>query len=261
MKCYCAITAASRVGPTGRGNTNPLGVALDAVASPRPEARPVHSTIVVGSAGSTRNIFFELTGPTGADEHAPPEDVIRSGAVLFVDHYGVAGNLRAVEIARMAGRQVVADFERDEFPRFGELLAAVDHLILSEKFALKVSGALSAGDAVSRLWTNARRAVVVTCGERGCWYAESGGAGAVMHRPAFQVETVDTTGCGDVFHGAYAAALARGVPLDERITFASAAAAIKATRRGGQEGIPDRDSVERLVAGVAGCETNLNAGG
>jgi sugar/nucleoside kinase (ribokinase family) len=126
---------------------------------------------------------------------------------------------------------------------------------------LKVSGASSAADAVARLWTDSRRAVVVTGGERGCWYAGAETAGAVVHRLAFEVEVADTTGCGDVFHGAYAAALARGVALDERIAFASAAAAIKATRRGGQEGIPDRNSVERLVAGVAGWETNLNAGG
>jgi sugar/nucleoside kinase (ribokinase family) len=213
----------------------------------RAEARPVHSTIVVGSAGNTRNIFFELTGPTGADEQGPPEEVIRAAAVLFVDHYGVAGNLRAIEIARSAGRQVVADFERDEFPRFGELLAAVDHLILSERFALKVSGASSAAEAVARLWGDGRRAVVVTCGERGCWYAGVETAGEVVHRPAFEVEVVDTTGCGDVFHGAYAAALARALGLEERVAFASAAAAIKAARRGGQEGIPERVAVERLL--------------
>jgi sugar/nucleoside kinase (ribokinase family) len=59
----------------------------------------------------------------------------------------------------------------------------------------------------------------------------------------------DTTGCGDVFHGAYAAALARDVPLSQRIDFASAAAAMKATTSGGQTGIPDRAAVERFLSG------------
>jgi len=58
---------------------------------------------------------------------------------------------------------------------------------------------------------------------------------------------VDTTGCGDVFHGAYAASLARRLPLGERLRFASAAAALKATRPGGQAGIPDLQAVARFL--------------
>ena len=44
------------------------------------------------------------------------------------------------------------------------------------------------------------------------------------------MKAADTTGCGDVFHGAYAAALARGDALEQRVRFASAAAAVKATQ-------------------------------
>jgi sulfofructose kinase len=58
---------------------------------------------------------------------------------------------------------------------------------------------------------------------------------------------VDTTGCGDVFHGAYAAALARGLDLAGRVRFASAAAALKAMRAGAQAGIPTRAAVEEFI--------------
>lgn len=68
------------------------------------------------------------------------------------------------------------------------------------------------------------------------------------HQPAFPVEVIDTTGCGDVFHGAYAAALAWGDSLPKRVVLASATAAIKATRRGGQTGIPHLAEVKRLIA-------------
>lgn len=57
---------------------------------------------------------------------------------------------------------------------------------------------------------------------------------------------VDTTGCGDVFHGAYAAAFTRGLPAQARIRYA-AAAALKATRPGPQSGIPTRAEVEALL--------------
>jgi sulfofructose kinase len=63
---------------------------------------------------------------------------------------------------------------------------------------------------------------------------------------------VDPTGCGDVFHGAYAATLAQGLDLVERIRWASAAAALKATRAGGQAGIPARTAVEEFLL-KSGC--------
>jgi ribokinase len=69
-----------------------------------------------------------------------------------------------------------------------------------------------------------------------------------VRHPAFAVKAIDTTGCGDTFHGVYAAELARGVALAERIRRAAAAAAIKATCNGAQKGIPDRGQVDAFLA-------------
>ena len=66
--------------------------------------------------------------------------------------------------------------------------------------------------------------------------------------PAPRVAARDTTGCGDVFHGAYAMALARGMNLVDRLRWASATAALKATQHGGQAGIPDAAEVKRFLA-------------
>jgi sulfofructose kinase len=99
---------------------------------------------------------------------------------------------------------------------------------------------------VGDLWSDDREVVVVTCGDRGCWWLDRGDVTIPRHLPAYPVTVADTTGCGDVFHGAYASALARGAGVAERLRFASAAAAIKATRLGGQAGIPSRDEVERF---------------
>ncbi|HLK16480.1 MAG TPA: PfkB family carbohydrate kinase [Fimbriimonadaceae bacterium] len=215
----------------------------------RDDARPVHAVIVVGEAGNTRNIFFNVTAPVGSDVAGPSEDVIRATKVLFIDSVGVDGALRATKIARAAGAAVVADFEHDEHPRFEELMALVDHLVLSEGFARRVTGASSGRDAVPKLWNENRKAVVVTGGVQGAWFTADGMD--VEAQAAFPVSVVDTTGCGDVFHGAYAAALAAGQPLVERVRFAAAAAALKATQRGGQAGAPTlaqvRDLLDRTV--------------
>jgi len=90
--------------------------------------------------------------------------------------------------------------------------------------------------------------VAVTCGAKGCYYVTSENPAAPRHQPAFKVQAVDTTGCGDVFHGAYAAALARGMSAPDRIRFAAAAAALKATQSGGaQGGIPTLAQTLRLI--------------
>ncbi len=216
----------------------------------RPSARPIHSTIIVDEARHTRTILYDLAGTVGADADEPPAEVIRAARVLMIDHYGVEGLTRAARIARAAGIPVVADFERHEWPGFMDLLAVVDHPIVSLPFAERLTGTSDPEDAVARLWGPGRSLVAVTGGERGCWYREAGAPTAMVHLPAFPVAVCDTTGCGDVFHGAYASALARGLGVVERMRFASAAAALKATLPGGQAGIPTRAQVEAFLEGL-----------
>lgn len=213
----------------------------------RDGARPIHSTILVAEEGHTRTILFDLAGSTGAAEDAPPAEVIRSARVLYVDHYGIEGMTRAARIAREAGVAVVADLERDEWPGFDGLLALVDHLIVGHEFAARRTGQPTPPAMLDRLWSADRQTVIVTCGDEGCWYRDAAAPGRLVRYPAFRVEVADTTACGDVFHGAYAATLARGLPTEERVRVASAAAALKASRPGGQAGAPRLHEVENFL--------------
>jgi ribokinase len=210
-------------------------------------AGPVRSTIIVGAHGDTRNIFTEHPARTGAHESLPDAEFVRSFRVLHVDHLGIPGMTRAARIARDAGIAVVSDLERDEFPGVDELFALVDHLLISEGFALHRTGATDAAAACRLLWTPARRIVAVTTGARGCVYTTNG---EDLHvQPALAVSVVDTTGCGDVFHGAYCAALAKQLPLAECIRIAAVAASLKATQRGAQAGAPRWQDVAAVSSG------------
>jgi sugar/nucleoside kinase (ribokinase family) len=220
------------------------GIAV-AVNPRHPEARPIHSFVVVDESRQTRTILYDLHGVLGAQVDWPEEDVIRSARVLYVDHFGIEGMIRAAQIAHAASVPVVADLENDQWPGFHDLMALVDHLIVSQEFALRLTGESIPAAAARRLWMQNRQAVVVTCGAAGCWYLSADVT--VRHEPAFSVNAVDTTGCGDVFHGAYASALARDLDIQERVRFAAAAAALKATQRGGQAGIPTRSAVEEFL--------------
>ncbi|MCC6124085.1 MAG: hypothetical protein IT426_03925 [Pirellulales bacterium] len=213
-----------------------------------PDARPAHSTIVVDETHRTRTIFASLGSAAGAAPDWPPAELISSARVLLIDHHGVTGTHRAVRIAREYGVQVVADFERHPGGEFGSLLSYVDHLVISRKFAETLTGESDPDRAIEALWNDRREAVAITCGGQGCRYRGKD-YDKPFTQPAFPVEVVDTTGCGDVFHGAYAAALAWDFPLEVRVKFASAAAALKAQVRGGQAGCPSRQEVEAFLGG------------
>ncbi len=95
---------------------------------------------------------------------------------------------------------------------------------------------------VHRLLENGTPVVVVTEGERGCWYGSQ--QAIVFHQPSLQVAVVDTLGCGDVFHGAYAAGSARGLEIGQAVRIATVAARVKITRSGGRAGIPTWDVIQ-----------------
>lgn len=213
-------------------------------------ARPAYSTIIIDQARQTRNIFVDLQGVVGAAPDWPPAQVIRACRVLMVDPVGLAGMRRAADLARAAGIPIVADLEATA-PEVASLVGRADHLILSWDFARQFTGAGTPPQAALALWDTAREVVVVTHGDQGCWYIAAANPGDVVHHPAFQVDVIDTTGCGDVFHGAYAAGLARGLPVAERVRLASAAAALKATRAGGQAGAPTLAEVNRFLEEAA----------
>lgn len=253
-----ALVAASRLGarcayggmlgfdPTSRQVARILEAeSIDvSLVSWRDDAAAIRSTIVVDTSARTRTIFFRRPGLVGAPPDAPAEAEIAASRVLLVDHYGGVGNTRAVEIARRAGVPVVADFERRNVPDWDAFFPRVDHLILSRNFAGQLSGQAAPEAAARALWNAERAIVVVTCGADGALAFDGR---EITRVAAFACEVVDTTGCGDVFHGVYAATLAWEWPLEKRLLWASAGAALKAGHIGAQSGIARRQQVEEMA--------------
>jgi sulfofructose kinase len=211
-------------------------------------AGPGHSMIVVAADRGTRNVFSDVSAVMEPRDAWPDGALVRSARVLFVDHMYPGAAIHAARIAREAGIPVVADLERDTSPRFGELLDLVDHLVVSRSFALRLGGASDPRDAAAGL-LRPGRSVIVTCGAEGAWF---GGEGVPpSHVPACAVDVLDTTGSGDVFHGAYAAMLSIGLDLRSRAVVASATAALAASRPGGWAAIPGRAEVDAFLGAAS----------
>ncbi|MGQ9732263.1 MAG: PfkB family carbohydrate kinase [Candidatus Zipacnadales bacterium] len=204
-----------------------------------PGARSRFAFCIVHRPTGKRSIFFDGgTAGTPAPDEIDPELIRRARAIL-IDGSAGEGGLRVAEIAHEHGKPIVLDLERYS-PSSNALLRLATHPIVPLSFS--DANPLDTCRALQELGPPT---VVVTLGERGCMAVEED---TVLCVPAFDVPVVDTTGAGDVFHGAFAYGLALGKPLAENLRFASAAAALSCRALGGRAGLATMDEVEELLA-------------
>lgn len=164
-------------------------------------------------------------------------------AAVMVDARWPDATRHALELARTAGIPGVVDVDR--LPTDLDILTAASHLVFSEAALTELAGTTDLEAGLRHAAERFTGHISVTSGERGVKWLEDG---AVRHLPAFDVDAVDTTGAGDVFHGAFALALAEGSTEYDAFRFAAATAAVKCSRLGARSGIPRRSDVEEFLA-------------
>ena len=128
-----------------------------------------------------------------------------------------------------------------------QLLSLVDYLVVNETEALLVAGVTGGlpEEAARLLQGMGVRNVVVTLGPGGSLLVPSEGESVTV--PAYRVRAVDTTAAGDGFAGAFAVALAEGIPAAEALRWGNAEGAIAVTREGAQPSLPTRSEVEAFM--------------
>ncbi len=125
-----------------------------------------------------------------------------------------------------------------------EMLApAASHIIFSQPAAERLAGTADLVESVGLLKRKFEHAFIsVTAGESGSlWFDEP--SGDIRHLAAPTVRAVDTLAAGDIFHGAFALAIAEGLPIEETMRLSSMAAALKCQVFGGRTGAPTRAEV------------------
>jgi sugar/nucleoside kinase (ribokinase family) len=196
-----------------------------------------------------RNVFYDpaLFRRVEADEMA--DALIESARLVLVDHITEPSLIPVAEKARRLGVPVLGDIEGPtETAR--QLAELTDYLVVPKAWAVWASDAADGPEACAKLAQTPRLATVVTNGAEGCWFSTPEHP-EVRHFPAFKVQTFDTNGCGDTFHGAFALAVARGLAVEDAIAFGSAAAALKAMAAGGKrrgwDALPTLDAVREFL--------------
>lgn len=152
---------------------------------------------------------------------------------------------QAMDIIHQAGGRVVIDADRFD-QRILDRLNKIDVFIGSEFFFQQAAKGQKIQDYCRLLQRQGPQTVLFTLGEKGC--AGLGSEGAYFEMPAFKVNAIDTTGAGDVFHGAYIYGLLHGWNDAKCALWASAVSAIQVTQLGGRAGIPDAKMVEKFLS-------------
>lgn len=180
--------------------------------------------------------------------HYKPDELkkewIVEGQLLHVDGHDQPACIQAARWAREAGMKVSLDIDKVQ-PGVEELLALTDFAIPSLNFVQEFSGKQDWKEGLLALSDVTTGDIAVTCGKRG---AAAVWEGKIFEIPGATVNTVDTTGAGDVFHGGFLYALLQGWSFGRCLRFANAAGALSCTRYGARGGIPALDE----VTGMAG---------
>jgi len=199
--------------------------------------------IAIDRSMGTRTIFWKRpTGDPLAKEEIPT-DFLRGTEFLLLDGLMKDISLFAATEAKKASIPVMLDAGRVRDGML-ELARLSDYVVVSEEFARNFGwkedpaafkqGIRKLGFGITTITLGSRGSITVADDE-------------VISCPAFSVETVDTTGAGDVFHGGYLYGLLQKWPLRDTIRFASAVAAMKCRKLGGRAGIPRLSEVQQFL--------------
>lgn len=163
---------------------------------------------------------------------------ITSADYLHLDGHHVAATLQAAQWMQAAGKTVVLDGSKTNRKVSGpmrQLIKYVDILICASGFGPGLTGRTEVWDVGRAILEMGPRIVVQTEGEKGSYTLTRN---EQFHTPAFEIDVLDTTGAGDVFHGAFIVGLLQDWPLRKIAQFATAVSALKCTQLGGRSGIP-----------------------
>lgn len=204
--------------------------------------------IIVDQRSGERTVYWERHPRLAVSPSEVDSQAIRSARALHLDGCDVKAAVGAARAARRAGIPVVADLDT-AYEGVERLFPFIDYLVASSNFLPAATGQNEPLRALQHL----SREYKVPC--PGVTLGRDGALvhlqGRYYYSPGFIVKTVDTTGAGDVFHGAFIYGVLAGWEIRRVLDFANAMAALNCTALGARGGIAPRRAADRLIASGA----------
>lgn len=199
-----------------------------------------YAVILVDDASGERVVLWDRPGPLALAAADLPRALIESARLVHVDDVDVAAAIEAARIARDAGLPVTSDIDTMS-DRTPELVRAVSIAIFAEHVPRELTGEADFERALRRIRSYHQGRLCVTLGARGAMMLD----GDNLHvAPALAVRTVDSTGAGDVFRGAFIHALLEGRQADEILRWANVAAGLSCTKPGAMNSVPTPEEMQ-----------------
>jgi sulfofructose kinase len=202
--------------------------------------------IIVDASTGERTVFWRRDPGLRIDPGELGEEQILCGRLLHIDGHDTPCVARAAAIARAHGIPVTVDVDTI-YPGFEEALPNADYLIASAEFPAAWTGLADPFAALERLQKEyGMRLAAMTLGSHG---ALARFEGRFLYSAGYVVNAIDTTGAGDVFHGAFCYAVLKGMPMLQALEFCNAMAALNCAAPGARGGVKGLEEIGALMAG------------
>ena len=199
--------------------------------------------IIVDASTGERTIIWKRDEALAVRPEQVPLSAVRSGRFLLLDGHDSEAAAIAAREAAASGVTVVIDAETVKAGT-QELVEASAYVVCSSEFPERFTGDGRRDEALRKIKAHGPACVVATQGKNGAVGLTDGG---LTRSRGFKVNCIDSTGAGDVFHGAFIYGLARGWDLEAILDFSNAAAALNCTAIGARGGIRPVDEIFDLM--------------
>lgn len=201
--------------------------------------------IIIDRSTGERTVLWQRPECLRIDPDEITADQITCARLLHIDGHDTPAVAHAAALARRHGIPVTVDVDTI-YQGFDKVLPNVDYLVASSEFPANWTGIADPFRALETIQNDyGMKVAAMTLGAHGS-LARTGGR--YYYSPAFVVNCVDTTGAGDVFHGAFCYAVLQGMPMRDALEFSNAMAALNCTALGARGGIGTLDAVRALIA-------------
>jgi sulfofructose kinase len=201
--------------------------------------------IIIDRSTGERTVLWHRSECLRIDPAEIAPEQITCARLLHIDGHDTPAVEHAASIARRHGIPVTVDVDTI-YHGFDRVLPHIDYLVASSEFPAAWTGVNDPFRALEAIQNEyGMKVAAMTLGAHGALAREGG----VLHySPAFVVNCLDTTGAGDVFHGAFCYAVLQGMPMSEALEFSNAMAALNCTALGARGGIRPLADIRTLMA-------------
>lgn len=200
--------------------------------------------IIIDQATGERTVLWSRPDCLALTPEEITSDQIVCARLLHIDGHDTKAVEHASRIAKQNGIPVTVDVDTI-YAGFDRVLPLIDYLIASSEFPARWTGIEDPFTALQTIRDkHGMKLAAMTLGAHGALALVDG---RFHYSPAFVVNCVDTTGAGDVFHGAFCYAVLQEMPIDEALEFSNAMAALNCTAIGARGGIATLDQARELI--------------